>query len=85
MKYRVVNSTIIRGRGGERCNPGDVIEPTEAELRAFGDNLELVNTDSNPVSDTITPGSDDEICGVEMSNGETCDRLAVECPYHAPE
>jgi hypothetical protein len=28
---------------------------------------------------------DAEICGVEMADGDTCDRPATECPYHGDE
>jgi hypothetical protein len=34
--------------------------------------------DAEPESGT----SDGEVCGAELSQGGTCDRLASECPYH---
>lgn len=32
--------------------------------------------------ETAEDDEDDAVCGAELSNGGTCDRLAAECPYH---
>lgn len=32
----------------------------------------------NPTTD-----DDPDICGAELSDGGTCDRLVTECPYHS--
>lgn len=90
--HRVVRSTIVR-HSGERYEPGDLIEPSEAELNAFGDNLEIVESepdgDDSPdrvgEMDTYPDESDDlemEICGVQMTDESICQRPANECPYH---
>lgn len=49
MPYRVTRTTIVR-LGGDRYEPGDEIEPTEAELAAFADNLEEVAADDDPLA-----------------------------------
>jgi hypothetical protein len=90
MPYRVVR-TPIRRTDGQTFGPGDVIEPTDAELQAFGDNLEPVDDGgADDADDAATPDDDNpdadqsgtEICGTEQSDGSICDRPADECPYH---
>jgi len=34
------------------------------------------------VPESAYPDEDGEVCGAELSQGGTCDRLASECPYH---
>lgn len=88
--YKVTRSRIVRREDGERrvFEPGDTIEPRDNELERFGDNLELIETESDQSDDEESEGEDSEdgddaeICGTEMSNGETCDRPAEECGYH---
>lgn len=31
---------------------------------------------------TTGNATEDEVCGAELSQGGTCDRLVEECPYH---
>lgn len=87
--YRVKRSKITRA-SGERYQPGDMIEPTEAELTAFGDNLEMVESEGESSDDESTmfvdsdnsENTETDICGAIMSNGEECDRPVDECSYH---
>lgn len=90
--HRVVRSTIVRA-SGERYEPGDEIEPTDAELRAFGDNLEIVKDEYDDVVDAETvveeleesdeeQDSETEICGTLKADDTICERPADECPYH---
>lgn len=49
MTHRVIRTSIQRSNG-DVFEPGDEIEPTEAELSAFGDNLEPVQEETPDVS-----------------------------------
>lgn len=85
--YKVVRTTIVRNEGGDRVKyqPGDKIEPTEAELEHFGDNLSLIEPEGSDGEDTEVEADSDldiSICGTEMSDGSTCERPADECGYH---
>lgn len=63
--YRVKRKRITRVRDGDRIifEPGDEIEPTEAELRSFSDNLQKVETvtesDSSDAEEESTEETED--------------------------
>lgn len=92
MPYRVLRTAIVRP--DERYEPGDEIEPSEAELAAFGDNLEEVAADDGGDADADADGADadaesadddEAMCGAELTAGGTCARPADDCPYHGPD
>lgn len=43
----------------------------------------LAHRFSVSVADITAPSA--ELCGTEMSDGDICERLAAECPYHSEE
>lgn len=53
-KYKLIHGNHMRYEDGHRVvyGPGDVFEPTEAELKAFGDKLELVHQETKKETDT---------------------------------
>lgn len=54
----------------------------DGEIHRGGDELTItaVRADRHPY--TLELVADSSICGVEMSDGSTCERPADECPYH---
>lgn len=72
MPEYVWRGTHPHTRADETVAPGDAFEPTESELRAFGDQIERVETDD---------GGGEEYCEEVKTDGEVCGRERP-CPYH---
>lgn len=103
MAYELAVGTVnSQSRLASAYSPGDtedgVLEVEDyAEAAKLVDNhhnVEWVDRDPGPPSETVDDGGDEnedededsaDICGVEMSDGSTCERLADECPYHGEE
>ena len=76
MSYKWVKSSPLTRVHGEDVEPNERFEPTDAELRSFGDVIEEVeDSDDNPgvTSSESDESTDAYICGVETANGE-CSR-----------
>ena len=70
----------LRRRDASDVSPGESFDPTESQLQHYDDLIEEDDADSDEDDGSGEP--DDELCGAEMSDGSTCDRLASECVYH---
>lgn len=53
----------------------------DADDSDAGDTSDVDDDDEADASAEDDDG-DDDLCGATMSSGDTCDRLAEECPYH---
>ena len=82
MSYKWVKSSPLTRVHGEDVEPNERFEPTEAELRSFGDVIEEVeDSDANPGVTSSESDESTDACSVEMTNGEICGRERP-CPYH---
>lgn len=73
MTYRVKRKRITRVKGlgkYDHYEPGDEIEPTDAELENFGDNLEKIESSSESVESDSDPEQSDESESAEESTQE---------------
>jgi len=65
------------------CNQcGETLEWGQEYLLNNYPGMEVVSTEPETEADTDDDERDTEICGADMSDGSTCERLADECPYH---
>lgn len=58
---------------GERIEPGETFEPTESELRAFGDHIEAVTCEESAVNEAALEEPDAREKAVESAFGEEPD------------
>lgn len=60
-RYRWASETTrVRQATGERFNAGDEIDPTDHELRAFGDYIEVIDEEDDEVVNVVEDVSEDD-------------------------
>lgn len=75
----------IEGPDGETIDVEDDFAVDEDAAEYLLNNypgMEVVSTEPETEADTDGSEGDTEVCGADMSDGSTCERLADECPYH---
>lgn len=67
-RYRYTGTTLYRNGGQEVVDPGDIIQPTEAELDAFGDALEPVRESNGGTEPATEPDQTEETAEAEVAD-----------------